>query len=170
MDIEFITPQTPEEADQYRQQLLTLLAEIGISGEEAASLIEYQIPNLTIVFADRFLVASFWLQCFKTSAELHGTYFSRFNEKAPPQVRRQIKHTILRIVFEHAFKGGREKLITKLDPANKLGRAFVLGWGFKRLENNGRPVMDEGREVWKLDKKDYYFEPNRRHTATPTAH
>lgn len=113
------------------------------------SILEYSLPNATLIYANGILIGCFLLWVYKNSAELHGVSRPDLEEVTPfgKQVKLHVFDAILECVF---LSLNKDKLIIKGHPDNTGVIGFARMFGFTKLKN-----MDKGRNVWKLEKQEY---------------
>lgn len=153
MQLTFITPGTVQGVEPYREPLYYLLSNVSsFPIENFADWLEGYAPAITIVYYGELLVGAFTLHEYKRTAELHGMYSPRFHQRVTPVERRAIKQAIHERIIKTALTR-KPKLITKIPIDNKPAIVWALSYGFERLVSRGKPVMDDGRYVFRLLRK-----------------
>lgn len=153
MQLTFITPGTVQGVEPYREPLYYLLSNVPTFPiENFSEWIEGYAPAITLIYYGDLLVGAFTLHEYKRTAELHGMYSPRFHQRVTPVERRAIKQEIHERIISTALKR-KPKLITKIPTSNKPAIVWALSYGFERLESRGKPVLDDGRYVFRLLRK-----------------
>lgn len=148
----FITPQTDDELTQYWQPLAYLFSQLPESVTTPFDVwLKSWGGSVTIIYCGELLVGAFGVELFKRSAEIHGVFSPRLNERLDANVRRVIKQTSGRVLIMELFKSKAiKKLVAKVPAGNKAGRMWCAGYGFKPLQG-----LDKGRVVYVLNKEDF---------------
>lgn len=154
--LKFITPETEDDLNQYWQQLEYLWQFMPYEIEDFNEFILNYLGELTVVYLGSLLVGCFVLEISNKTAELHGVYSPRFEERVTAPQRRVVKAAIIDQILDTTFNKLRKRaLILKIQKENKAGRMFATRYGFRPLMDKELYTLDQGRIVYKLTKDDY---------------
>lgn len=149
--LRFDTPQNTLELCDYRGDLHFLFEFIphNHTPESLWDYLEYNLPNITIVYANGVLFGCFLMQVYHKSVELHGVVRPDVREWVPRH--RKVKNDVYNIIFDVVFNQmNREKMIIKAPESNRDVFGFAMAHGFKRLQ-----YKDRGEVVWVLQRETY---------------
>ncbi len=156
MALTFITPGTKDDLEHYREPCEYLYSQVeGNPPELFNAWFDTVAGYLTLVYLDSLLVAGFELRLSKRSAELHGVFPQRMNERLPADGRRAVKREVLAAIYEAVFKkSGKAKLIAKVHKANTRARRFMASMGGAPLtHSNGNIQYDNDRLIYTVTKE-----------------
>lgn len=149
----FVTPTSVAEFKPYREDVRFLQCFLPFrhwSHDELDAFIEASVGELTLVYYNGMLVASFSLELYRRSAELHGIVRPDLKKLLCPRSAMRVKTAIYQIIFHKIFVDlGKQVLVAKVPEVAKGALGFVRRWGFTKINK------DRGETVYKLDQKTY---------------